>query len=452
MPVRVAVIGGGLAGLAAALTCADAGLEVTLLEARPRLGGATFSFEREGLVVDNGQHVFLRCCSAYRGFLRRIGTESMTSLQGRLEIDVRSPDGRAGVLRRSDLPAPLHLAAALARYPLLSAVERLRTVPVAAALARMDPDDPELDRRSFGAWLEAHGQSAAAVAALWNLIALPTLNLPAADASLALAVKVFRTGLLTARDGADIGVAAAPLSRLHGDAAERALDAAGAAVHRHRPVRGIRPPGGDDGAFEVEADGGPLPADAVILAVPHDVAAGLLPPGAVPNAANLADLGMSPIVNVHVVYDRPVMDRPFLAGLDSPVQWVFDRTGPSGLDHGQYLAISVSGADREIDERTEDLRARFLPALAALLPRARSAAVERFFVTRERAATFRQAPGSRALRPSARTRIPGLFLAGAWTDTGWPATMEGAVRSGVAAAREALLLAGRARAPREVAA
>jgi uncharacterized protein with NAD-binding domain and iron-sulfur cluster len=133
------------------------------------------------------------------------------------------------------------------------------------------------------------------------------------------------------------------------------------------------------------------------------------------------------------------------------VQWVFDRTAPSGLERGQYLAVSVSGADREIDERTEDLRARFLPAIAALLPRARAATVERCFVTRERAATFRQAPGSRALRPSSRTRIPGLFLAGAWTDTGWPATMEGAVRSGVAAARETLLLAGRA-ALREVAA
>jgi uncharacterized protein with NAD-binding domain and iron-sulfur cluster len=128
------------------------------------------------------------------------------------------------------------------------------------------------------------------------------------------------------------------------------------------------------------------------------------------------------------------------------VQWVFDRTRPSGLERGQYLAISLSGADREIEERSEDLRERFLPALQALFPRARQASMERFFVTREHAATFRQAPGTRSLRPGPVTGAPGLYLAGAWTDTGWPATMEGAVRSGLSAAREALASMGRTRA------
>src|SRR5439155_11761361 len=182
-----------------------------------------------------------------------------------------------------------------------------------------------------------------------------------------------------------------------------------------------------------------LEADAVVVATPHDRAAELLPMGAVPDAAALASLGSSPIVNVHVVYDRRVMDVPLAAGLDRPVQWVFDRTEQSGLDRGQYLAVSISGADREITEPTADLRERFLPALASLFPRARGARVERFFVTREPHATFRQVPGSGALRPGARTGVSGLFLAGAWTDTGWPATMEGAVRSGFAAAREALV-------------
>jgi squalene-associated FAD-dependent desaturase len=443
----VVVIGGGLAGLSAALTCADAGARVTLLEARPRLGGATFSFERDGLVVDNGQHVFLRCCTAYRSFLRRIGSDGLVRMQPRLEIPVRSPSGRSGILRRSDLPSPLHLAGALARYPFLTAAERMRAVPVAAALARMDPDDPALDRRTFGDWLADHGQTPNAVAALWNLIALPALNVSAGDASLALAVKVFRTGLLSSRDGADIGAPTVPLSRLHGDAASRALARAGADVHIRRPVRRIGVDVAPGGGFVVETDAGPVEASAVVLAVPHDAASPLLPPGAVPDGARLTELGVSPIVNVHVVYDRPVMDCPFVAGLDTPVQWAFDRTGPSGLDRGQYVAISVSGADREVEERTEDLRDRFLPALADLFPAARTATVERFFVTRERAATIRHAPGTRALRPSARTRIPGLFLAGAWTDTGWPATMEGAVRSGVVAAREALLLTGGLRAP-----
>jgi uncharacterized protein with NAD-binding domain and iron-sulfur cluster len=152
----------------------------------------------------------------------------------------------------------------------------------------------------------------------------------------------------------------------------------------------------------------------------------------------VARLGSSPIVNLHVVYDRRVFGLPFAAGVRTPVQWIFDRTRSAGLEQGQYLAVSLSAADAELDMTVDDLRALFLPALAALFPAARQARVQTFFVTREHAATFRAAPGARALRPGQRTAIPGLLLAGAWTDTGWPATMEGAVRSGQAAARSAL--------------
>lgn len=440
---RIVVVGGGLAGLSAALASADGGARVTLLEARPRLGGATFSFQREGLWVDNGQHVFLRCCTAYRGFLARIGAEGLTLLQRRMAIHVVAPDGTSGWLRRGGLPAPLHLGGALAGYPFLRPTERLRAARAALAMARLDPSSDALDRRTFGEWLVEQHQSPAAVETLWNLIALPTLNVRAESASLALAVKVFRTGLLTKRDAADVGYARAPLTQVHAEPAGRALAGAGAAVHVRAPVRGVD--ASPHGSFEVQGAGGSLDADAVILATPHDRVSELLPPGALPDPAALAGLGSSPIVNVHVVYDRPVMDVPFMAGVRTPVQWVFDRTESSGLDHGQYLAVSLSGADGEIGERTEDLRRRFVPALEALLPRARHAHVEAFFVTREHAATFRQLPGTRALRPGPRTNLPGLYLAGAWTDTGWPATMEGAVRSGLAAAREALVGIGRTR-------
>jgi uncharacterized protein with NAD-binding domain and iron-sulfur cluster len=141
---------------------------------------------------------------------------------------------------------------------------------------------------------------------------------------------------------------------------------------------------------------------------------------------------------VHVIYDRPVMDQPFVAVIDSPVQWVFDRTRISGMDRPghQYLAISLSAADEYADTPVAQLQEQFVPALAELFPAARDATVAEFFVTRERRATFRQAPGSGALRPKAATRLPGLVLAGAWTDTGWPDTMEGAVRSGLSAAVE----------------
>ena len=177
----------------------------------------------------------------------------------------------------------------------------------------------------------------------------------------------------------------------------------------------------------------------VVLAVPAETAAALIPDGALPRpASTLQALGQSPIVNVHVHYDRTVLDEPFVAGVGTPVQWMFDRTGPSGTAAGQYLALSLSAADEYVDRSVSDLRGQFLPAIERLLPRARQARVLDFFVTRERAATFRPAPGTAALRPGPVTRLPGLFLAGAWTATGWPATMEGAVRSGVAAADAAL--------------
>ncbi|MDP9343698.1 MAG: hydroxysqualene dehydroxylase HpnE [Actinomycetota bacterium] len=439
---RVVVVGGGLAGLAAALSCADGGARVTLLEARPRLGGATFSFQRDGLWVDNGQHVFLRCCVAYLRFLDRVGARDRTVLQDRMAIPVLSPGRTTQWLRRSALPAPLHLSGSLARYGFLRPAERARAVRAALALARMDPRDPALDNQTFGSWLASRGQSPAAVDALWNLIALPTLNLAADQASLALAVKVFRTGLLERRDAADIGYPRVPLSEVHGEPAARALAEAGAEVRLRAAVRRVEPAGK---GLEVETEVDRVEADAVVLAVPHGRAAEILPAGAVRDAAALASLGSAPIVNVHVIYDRPVMDVPFAAGLGTPVQWVFDRTEQSGLDRGQYLAVSISGADREIAEPTADLRERYLPALPELFPRARGARVEKFFVTREPHATFRQAPGSGRLRPSAKTGVPGLSLAGAWTDTGWPATMEGAVRSGFAAAREALVSVGRTR-------
>jgi len=422
--MRAVVVGGGLAGITAALELADAGASVTLHEARPRLGGATFSVERDGLWLDNGQHVFLRCCNAYRWLLRRLDVENDVVLQPRLSIPVLEPGGRRAALDRTGLPAPFHLARSILAYRFLTPRERLRVLPAALALRRVDLADPRLDERTFGDWLVEHGQSENAVAALWNLITLPSVNLPADEASLALGAKVFKTGLLERADAADIGYAAVPLQRLHGDAAARALEAARVDVRLRSRVSSL--------------DG--LAADAVVVAVPHTDAADVLPSGAVD--VDIRKLGGSPIVNAHVGYDRRVTDLPFAAGFRSPVQFVFDRTVPSGLDRGQLLAVSISGARGYEERSVDDLRSELEPALAALFPAARDARVERFFVTREPEATFLGAPGTARLRPRSRTGVPGVFLAGAWTDTGWPATMEGAVRSGRAAATAALAHAG----------
>jgi protoporphyrinogen oxidase len=256
--------------------------------------------------------------------------------------------------------------------------------------------------------------------------------------------------LLSDTAAGDVGYARVPLGEIHDTAAQRALTRAGVQVRLRRAAAAIVP---QHGGFSVESGGAPsLEADAVILAVPHDRAAQLLPLGSDIDRAQLSRLGTSPIVNLHVIYDRRVLELPFVAGVRSPVQFVFDRTDTAGIDHGQYLAVSLSAADEELNMTVDDLRSRFIGALADLLPAAREAQLESFFVTREHAATFRAAPGSRSLRPGPRTAIPGLVLAGTWTDTGWPATMEGAVRSGHAAAREAMSAPTRLVARKETAA
>jgi len=431
---RIAVVGGGLAGLAAALECADAGAEVTLYEARSRLGGATFSVRRQDHWIDNGQHVFVRACSAYLDFLKRLGARELVSLQPRLRVPVLCEASRPALLRRSGLPAPFQLVTSVLRYRPLATGERLAALRAAAAMRRLDPDDPALDEQNFAEWLHERGQSERTITSLWELIALATLNVRVAEASLASALKVFRTALLETTDGGDIGVAEVPLQELHGEAAGAALAEAGVRVELAAGVRAVR---SEQSGFRLELARGVEGADTVICAVPHHAASELLPAGAVDGGA-LERLGASPIVNLHLHYDRPVLAEPLAAALDSPVQWLFDRTSASGVDRGQLVTVSVSAARDEIRSPLRALRERFEPALARLLPAAQKAELLDLAVTREPRATFRAAPGSRRLRPAARTNLHGLYLAGAWTDTGWPATMEGAVRSGLAAAELAL--------------
>ena len=434
------VVGGGLAGIAAALRLADAGRQVVLVEKRPRLGGAAFSFARGDLIIDNGQHVFLRCCTAYQWFVQRVGAQRDVVLQDRLDIPVLAPSGRrARLFRLPGVPAPAHLGAALASYGVLGLADRARATRGALALRRLEPRDRSLDAQTLGAFLRAHGQNDATVRALWGIVATATLNLDPDEASLALAAKVFRTGLLDSAPAGDVGYAAVPLGRLHDDAAAKALADAGVEVLTDHAVRTVVPGelvqvDGPDGARS-------WATDSVVLGVPHRDAFTVVPALAETPAARAAELGSSPIVNVHVVYERRVTDLPFAAAVDSPVQWFFDRTQSSGLARqrpgAQYLAVTVSAAAELIDVPSRAVLDRFVPELARLLPDAAGAEVLDSFVTRERQATFRQGAGSWALRPSTDEGPDGVWLAGAWTDTGWPDTMEGAVRSGVAAAEAA---------------
>ncbi len=447
---QVVVIGGGLAGVTAAIGLREAGFDVTLLEARPRLGGAASSFARGDLTIDNGQHVFLRCCTSYQELLARLGVSDLVTMQERFDVTVLSPHGRAR-LRRTALPGPLHMGRALTGYRLLPLAERLKVARAALALRSLDPADPAIDGVPLGAWLASKGQSERARRVLWDLFIVSALNIRGDEASLALSATVIQMALLGKKDAADIGVAAAPLGDLHGRAAADLLGTLGAQIRLATKAAAVeRLPGGGfrigltgsgtgqqdaDGAWPA-ADGPALLADGVVLAVPPGQAARLAGAAGLEGAGRWADLGASPIVNVHVVYDRQVTSLPFAAAVDSPVQWVFDKTRPAGLAAGQYLAVSLSAADTYVDIPAASLRQQFLPALERIFPAAAGARVTDFFVTRERRATFRQAPGIGALRPGTATAVPGFVLAGAWTDTGWPDTMEGAVRSGQRAAEE----------------
>lgn len=428
----VVVIGGGLAGVTACVDLADRGREVVLLESRARLGGAAGSFERGGLRADTGQHVLLRCYTAYRQLLDRMGVGALVSIQRAMDIPVLIQGCSPTRLRRGRLgPAPMHLLPAIARYGALSSLERVRAIGAARAIQSVDPDDPSVDELTFGGWLREYGQNERTIGRLWGLLCVAALNLSPDAASLALAAKVIRTGLLDDVSGGDIGLIQAPLSRVHDDAVTRLLQSVGVAVRRASRVVAIDPV--DDGLV-VRTRTGELRASGVVLAIPHRYAARLVPAAAVEHPESWDGLGVSPIINTHFHLDRKVLGVPFAATPESSVQWVFDRTKALGIECGQYLVTSVSAADTLIGAGADEIRARQFAALAKLLPGLRRAEVLDSFVTREPQATFRQAAGTRVLRPGARTALPGLVLAGAWTATGWPDTMEGAVRSGHTAA------------------
>ena len=468
---RVTVLGGGLAGIAAALEAADLGASVTLLERTNRLGGMTWSFQRNGLNMDNGQHVFLGCCSEYQRFLRRIGSDR--DVVGPMPLDVpvvsESPRAEAGFahsptvsrLRRRDLPVPFHLAGSLLGYSHISIPARLALGRGLAAIAALRADDPGLDAINFGDWLSAHGQSSEAIEAVWDLITVPTVNLPCTETSLAVAVQVFKTGLLAGRSSCDIGWSNVPLGVLHGERSQKALEAAGVRTHFATRVRHLARREHEEG-WSVETDRGAFDADAVVVCVPNDEAASLVPESAAPQRRRWSELGFSAVIDVHLVFDRTITEWPVMAALHSPVQWVFDRSVASGLraegdtraatsadstvtrrprtlgpdaNGAQYLAVSLSAADRLLGEKPERIVELISGALRRLLPDAREAILVDSVVTKERRATFRASPGSRTMRARTATNDSSLTLGGAWTDTGWPATMEGAVRSGFAAAR-----------------
>jgi squalene-associated FAD-dependent desaturase len=444
---NVIVAGGGLAGIAAACDLADAGLPVTLVEARPVLGGKTWSFRdaQTGMIVDNGQHVFLGCCAAYQQFLQRLGVARAAHLQPRLRVPIFAAGHVPVILEaaRVPLPAPLHLLPSFLRLPMLSRREKVQVARTLAAIFQAGRRGRSAyDHLSFADWLRAHGESANTITYLWNLITLPTLNEDCERASAGLALMVFQEGLLRRAGGARIGYATVGLSDLLCDAAERYLRARSVTLRLGYRVVSLEM-AGDRLAGVRLSDGDALPADHIVLALPHYALAGLAPATchSHPFFARSAQLGVSPIVGVNLWLDRVVLREPLAAAIGhKDTYWVFDKGALLGLDleGRQYLTVSISGAHRYLKLTRDQIIAQVRGDLESVFPALRDAEITHALVIKERQATFAAAPGSLAQRLSAETSVRGLYLAGAWTDTGWPATMEGAVLSGHAAARAVL--------------
>jgi hydroxysqualene dehydroxylase len=402
--VRVAVVGGGLAGLAAALELTRQGHTVRLLEARPTLGGAVQTLpEREGdpsPPPDNGQHVALGCCTAYLDFIAEIGRSSALR-RIRLGLPVVAEDGSVATIRPG--------LVGLLRYGHLGLGERLAVGRVARRLAKLDP--AEHDDETFGALLRTLGQSQEGVERFWDVFIRPALNLGTDEVGAAPGIFTVQTALLAGGGASDLLLPTAPLAEMHGDAAGAELERRGAETSLGTRVNTLE---------ELDADG-------IVVAVPPAESARLL-------GEPEPQLEDSPIVSVHLLFDRQVMGPPLTALLGSDAHWLFDRGALTGHppERGQYITVVSSGAPELLELRGRELIDRIAGQVTERL-----GAAELLWsrVSREPAATFAARPGTARLRPGTATARPNVVRAGAWTDTGWPATMEGAIRSGREAAR-----------------
>jgi len=427
---RIVVIGGGAAGIAAACRLAEQGVKVLLLERAPRLGGraASFTHHRADEEIDYGQHVLMRCCTHTIDMLAHLGMSEAVSFQSRLRVPIVCGTKRT-TLTSTPLPGPLHLVPGLLGYHLLALKERLGLARAGLALLTQDP--PE--NLPFSEWLQDNGQGPRAIRRLWNPICVATLNARTDTVSVAAAAKVFKDGFFTPH-GADLGLFTLPLSRIFAKALPY-LNARGGEVRLKARVEKILIENGKATGVLL-ASGEQVGSSGIIAAsLPFDLLP-LLPQEAAkePYFTAMTQLHWSPIVNLHLWFDGPVMDEPFLIAVESPVQAIFNISQTQARDGHTHIVLSQSAAQDLINLPNEEVRDRLLAALEELLPTIRPAQLLDTLVIRHPRATFLPSPGSDAQRPGAKTPIDGLFLAGDYTATGWPSTLEGAVRSGRVAA------------------
>ncbi|HEX8201586.1 MAG TPA: hydroxysqualene dehydroxylase HpnE [Isosphaeraceae bacterium] len=444
---HVVIVGGGLAGLATAAALVGHGLRITLLESRPRLGGRASSFvdPATGEHVDNCQHVSMACCTNLADFCRRVGTADLFRREP--AVLFLDEQGRLSPLGAGRLPAPFHLAGGFLRARYLTWAEKLR---VGYGLARLVRDRAGRPGETFAAWLLRHGQTPRTVERFWATVLVSALNERLDRMDVGHARKVFLDGFLRNRAGAAMEVPLVPLGELYGTRLERWLGEHGVDVRLTTGVRSVDLDAEGSACGVTLRSGEVLAADFVVAAVPFDRVAGILPEGARARIAGLAHLEQfqsSPITGVHLWFDRPVCPFDHAVVVGRLIQWVFNHTalqgrvGPSGA--GQYLQLVISASYDLLGLDKAAILAAVRADLARIWPATDEANLRRWWVVTEHGATFSVRPGIDALRPAQHTEVEGLFLAGDWTATGWPATMEGAVRSGYLAAEGVLADLGR---------
>lgn len=411
---RIAVVGAGLAGLAAAYELTELGADVTIFERTRLVGGKATSFEAGGVEVDNGQHVFLGCFSAWRRLVQDVGAGDQLYLQPQFETVLLARGGRSARLRAAGLPPPWHLGPALLRHRLLGVAGRLQV-----ARAMRAASEPAGAEETVAQWLDRQGQGERARAAFWEPFLVPALNAPLTEAAAEAGRFVLTTAFLGGPEACRIGWSRVPLARI-----AEAVAARSGSLQLRSPVSELRVRDGRLRAVvvhdqEVEVDG-------AVLAVPPGALARLLGRPDRFGVAGLDTFVTQPIVDVHLWYGGERPGWEFAALVGSPVQWVFQK-------QPGYLCCSLSAAGDTVGRPEADLVRLCHEELAAAVPELRGQTPREGRATRDPEATFAPRPGLR--RPGAATTVPNLVLAGAWTDTGWPATMESAVRSGSTAAR-----------------
>jgi squalene-associated FAD-dependent desaturase len=442
MSDEVLIIGGGFAGLAAGVALAEAGRRVHLLEQKPHLGGRARSFRdpTTGSIVDNGQHILMGCYHATIRFLTTIGTLERIHFQPRLAVPFLDRGGRLTRLDCFDWPSPWHLLFGVLRSGSFSWKEKLEVLRWGKALRSAEENADGTAGESVAMWLTRLGQSGSLQRNFWNLLCLAAMNEDPRIASARLFERVLRLALFTSPADSRLGIARMGFSDCYTAAACAFIEARGGRVETEQGVKKVLIA---DGACRgVELSGGQrIETAPVISAVPWHQLATLLPQDLLRSeplfAAPLA-LRPAPIISINLWFDAPVTELEFAGLRGTTIQWLFNKSRILGTnDH--HVSLVLSGAHEHVSRSKQEILAIALRDLRELLPTVANAKLRHSLVIKERLATFSPSPQAIALRPPARTPVRGFFLAGDWTATDLPATIEGAVQSGYTAAREVLL-------------